>query len=58
MNKNSTYLFVFDNINNEEELYLPLKLQEEFNDVFASLPLYPPPKKSVERLLKLIENEV
>ena len=57
MSKNSTILFIYDSFENTQVLCQPVKIEEEFKNVFASLPLLSPSKKSVERLMKMLEND-
>ncbi len=57
MSKNSTFLFIYDSFENTQVLCQPVKIEEEFKNVFASLPLLSPSEKSVERLMKMLEND-
>lgn len=57
MSKNSTFFFIYDSFENVQVLCQPEKIEKEFEDVFASLPLYSPSEKSVERLMKLLDDE-
>lgn len=55
MTENSTYFFVFDTFTNNQVLFQPLKMENDFKNVFASLPVLSPSEKSVERLMTMID---
>ncbi len=58
MSKNATFLFLIDSFENFQVLCQPEKIEAEYESVRASLPLLSPPKESVERLLKMLENKI
>lgn len=57
MSKNSTFLFLIDSFEKIQVLCQPEKIEADFESVKASLPLISPPKKSVERLMTMLDNE-